>query len=725
MNRDELSALLGIKELTLSSGTMSEDQESILILGDKPEGLENQDIYLRYAKERTDIPEAFYADVGVFNSSQKYPDSEFARNGWSFNTYLDPDGNKTTKRYYVHIKNERTNKEYMGIPVTKNHFHPGFDPVIDNLLIVDRQSFLDNPNISLSLNHRKIKVEAVDGKWVVANNDPLADRIRLPGNTVEVNNPEQIYLLTEAELSQYNSKGKRKGWSEDKEKNEYGLRSFVKREFGNGNIDPIDRRYVKEIMIPLEVDGEKTPVKHYLLSDAKTLQGIEIMEPTLKNEKSESVSDEIADDTVAHPEATKEEVLRMSESKHFFKDNVVAEDAPVNQGDPVGQRYPGEDDLHNMSEPEYMSGFEYMDEPAKVNEPVKAGTPAKPKPKVPLTGMILEIAQQISAQNKGTLSVAEKTFLDELNAIQDDPIKLKAALNSVQNDPSLENVINVFKERYNKGEIVTPDPKDGVTQSTSDKAKTTASGGEAAFGAAAGAVAGLVKGAFGAVQTVAGGTLNAVNKIIENHHNRKQYRLENPEVVERELAASKEKLMIVRRARAEDSNNILDAKIESVLSSKRFIEQHPGVQQMFNMIEANPTMKDQLNGWLESTATENTVFAEHLNNVKKNAGSVARAMDENLVLNSLAGADLGERKTKFELFNEKFTNDTLSDVLPDTDVEVPAGEQAVTIKESITLAINNIMKMLKEMMLRLTGKNKQGESAAGSLEQDEAPAMSR
>jgi hypothetical protein len=53
-------------------------------------------------------------------------------------------------------------------------------------------------------------------------------------------------------------------------------------------------------------------------------------------------------------------------------------------------------------------------------------------------------------------------------------------------------------------------------------------------------------------------------------------------------------MMMARKARAEDSNRILDANIESVLSSKQYLEQHSGVQQVLKMVEENPTMRDQL-----------------------------------------------------------------------------------------------------------------------------------
>lgn len=734
-DRDKLSDILGIKEMSLSSSGLSEDQESILVLGNKPKGLENQDVYLRFAYDREDTPEAFFAQMGTFYSGQKLPDSEFSQNGWSYEVIPDPDGNKTTKNYYVHLKNKNTKKEYCGIPVTKNHFNPGADLVHEDLLIVDKRSFDDNPNFTLSLNHKKIKIEAVDGKWAISPKDPLCDRIKLPGNTVEVHNPEQLYLLTEEELSKYNSKGSRKGWSEDKGKAKEGLRSFVKKENKNGNIDIVDRRYVKEIMIPMEVDGEKKPVKHYLLSDEKTLQEIEIMEPISKKDENEPVIHDLADDTEQPNTTAAEEAAMMSESSaHFKGHDTPQKEQVVPEWLEALEKREGEE-MINQDETEDVREFIRQGDPEKpavsekLSEPAKQNNPAKQK--VVLTGLANDIHNIISTQ-VGKVSPAEKAFLEGFNEIQSDPGKRQKALESIKNSQEHENIFKAFGILNDKGTTTGKGQVGAPDEGNSDSKKRSVSGGEAAFGVAAGAVTGLAQGAIGlmgkgidAVGTLAGGTFGAVNQIIENHQKRKQYELEHPEIAEKKLAAKKEKLMIARRARAEDSNSILDAKIESVLGSKQYIEQHPGVQQMFNMIEEDPTMKDQLKGWLDSAAADNPVFAEHVRNVEKNAGVVARAMEENLKLNALAGADIGERKAKFEQFNERFTNDDLADVLPDTDVDVPDGEQAPTIKESITKAINNIMKMLKAVMSRLTGRKNQGESAAEVSDQGEAPAMSR
>lgn len=698
----DLAADLEIKEMTLSSGgSVGDEEESVLILGDKPKGLENQDIYLRYAKGRswiTSPPQAFYADAGVFTKRRfEEPGNKLAEDGWTFKASRDIDGNKTIKKYYIEIKNTGTNQEYVGIPVTQNHFHAGVDPAVDNLLIVDKQSFLDNPNLAMSLNHNKIKVEAVDGRWIVAKNDPLADIIKLPGNSVRANNPETLYLLTEEELEQYNSDGQRKGWSEDPG-DKQGLRSFMKVEKQNGLDVTVDRRFVKEIMIPQKVNGEEMPVKHYLMSDAKTLESIEIMEPTSK--KDEAVSPEVADESTL-----------MAESAAHFRPTDSDIITPV--GEPDASR-------EDQSQEEDMSEFEAL---------YRSENPSQPeKQKVELTGLALEIAERLSRMNGGTMSALEKEFIEELNAIQDDPKKLKKAMDSIKNSPLHEGVMAAFALANSTGLETNPqDAPDshgapGVS-GPQGKAETSVGGAEAVLGAAAGAGLGVVKGTFGAAKTLASGTMTAVNKIIENHHKRKQFRLENPEIVGQEKAASKERLMVARRARAEDSNSLLDARIESVLGSKQFIDQHPAVQQMYNMIEDNPTLKGELEGWLEDTAANNPVFAEHLKNVSKNAGSVARDMEENLKLNNLADADIGERKGKFEQFNESFTNDPLAEVLPDTGIEGLDGEQSPTIKESITKAINNMMKMLKDMMLRLIGKKKAGESAEQS--DDAAPAMSR
>lgn len=709
----------GITKLNLSAGGLTEEDDSVLVIADsdKAKGLGNKDIYLRYSKERDfadDPPEAFFADKSTFNSMLSLPESQFAKDGWAFKTFGDPDGNKTRKKYYVNIENTNTHEQYVGIPVPENHFQLGVDPNVDRLLIVDRRSFEDNPNLGMSLNHQRVKVKDVDGNWAVAENDLLAGRIKLSGNTIDANNPEEIYLLTEKELAQYNSKGGRKGWSEEKI-DEPGLRRFVKRENKNGTPERVESRCAKEIMIPQEVDGKVTPVKHYLLSDKNTLESVEIMEPMSKKEK--VVAPEVAEDTEAQPTLTAEDVAKMTEAPAFSAKNDAT--LEMDRVEPIEEE-------QSEEAPEGLFDAVTQAEAEDLSKSVNPGESGKPK--VELAGLALVLASNIANRGNGSLSATEKAFLDELNEIQEDPEKLEALLATVENSPLHKNIVSLYTEMKKAHDGQGQDQNTAVNKGNPDvpsKGSTSVGGAEAAFGAAAGLSKGLVQGAFGAVQSVAGGAMTAVSKIIENHHKRQQYRLENPDFIEKEKAASKERLMVARRARAEDSNSMLDAKIESVLGSKQFIDEHPAVQQMYNMIEDDPSLKGELKGWLENAAKENPVFAEHLKNVKKNAGGVARGMEGNLQLNSLADGDIEKRKGKYEKFNKSFSDDPLADVLPDTGVEVPDGEQAATIKESITKAINNIMKMLKDMMLRLTGKIKEGQDQSAGQIEGSATAMLR
>lgn len=766
----KLSNEIGIRELALSSGRFTENDESLLVLGNKPENLKNKEIYLRYANERDwelSRPEAFYAEAGVFNQREfRSFQSQLAQEGWSFTVHSDPDGNKTSKKYYVRIQNDKSDQVYVGIPVTKAHFTAGLDPVLDDLLIIDERSFLDNPNFAMSLNHKRIKVEANDGRWIVAKNEPLAGRIELSGKTIEANNPEEIYLLTEAEIKQYNSDGARKGWLEDQTEKKDGaklksdLRTFVKKEWKNGINETVDRRFAKEIMIPQMVNGEKTLVKHYLLSDQKTLESLEIMAPTLKEE--ESIIQEDAVDEEPETKLTDDEVARLTEhQKNFDINDPGIHDVDEYRDGPDGGFQTGESEPAPKDQQKAESATQPEAKPkAESKTQPEAEPKAKPssEPKAELTGIALEIANRIRSANNGTLSVPEKAFLDDLNAIQDDPVKLQEAFSSIQNSPEHSNIVRQLQRESKNDSGKKPssvNSNEPATGSTNPATKTV-NGVEAAAGAVAGLVGGVVNGAtsiagaavngatsvagavvngataiVGGVADLATGSLAEVKTIIENHQKRKQYRLDHPEVVAQENAAKKERLMVTRRAVAEDSNRILDAKIESVIASKKYIDQNPAVQQMHQMIDDNPTLKNKLEEWLQDVAEGNPVFAEHLDNVKNNAGGVARSMEENLKLNNLAEGDIQERKARFERFNENFANDSLADVLPDKGVATPDGEQPVTIRESITKAINNMMKMLKDMMLRLLGKKKalQGESAVQreSVGQDDdiAPAMSR
>jgi len=664
----------GFRKMNLSAKSLTEDGDSILVLGGKkPEGLENQELYLRYSKERgygIDPPLAFITNEHTFHRDLKSPDSEFSQNGWKFKVHGDKDGNKTRKKYYVEIENTKDHNQYVGIPITENHLlGTGTDANYDRLLIVDKRSFDDNPNLDLSLNHQRVKVKDVDGHWAVAKDDLLAGRIKLSGNTIGVNNPEEIYLLTEKELAQYNSKGGRKGWSEEKI-DEPGLRIFVKAVEKNGNRERVESRCAKEIMISQEVDGKVTPVKHYLLSDKATLESIRIMESVSK----------------------KEEMAKTPESSALSSENHTQDEVPTLRA-------------------------EAEDLPKSVN------TSEFGKSKAKYSGLALAIASKILKQNKGTLSVGEKSFLDKLNEIGNDPEEIEKLMKTIETSREHNIISSIYALMKNDQELQdqNQNAEDNKGQaSVPDKSSSSVGGAEAAFGAASGAVSGLIQGGYGAVKSVAGGAMAAVGKIVENNHKRKEYRLEHPEVIEQEKAASKERLMVTRRARAEDSNSMLDAKLESVLGSKQFIDEYPAVQQMYNIIEDDPTQKNELEGWMENAAVTNPVFAEHLKNVKKNAGGVARGLEKNLQLNSLAGEDVGKRKTQMERFNESFKNDPLADVLLD-----PGGEQGATIKESITKAINNIMKILKDMMLRLVVKKKAGQDESAGQSEGSAPAMSR
>ncbi len=772
----DLSREIGISEMSLSSGGITEGEESLLILGNKPESLANKEIHLRYSDDRdwsSSQPEAFFAEAGVFNERElKSSWSQLAKDGWSFKVRSDPDGNKTSKGYYVRIENSSSPQVYIGVPIPKNHFSAGQDPILDDLLIIDEQSFIDNPNFAIGLNHQKINVENNNGRWTVAKNDILAGRIKLPGNTVEANNPEELYLLTEAELKEYNSNGKRKGWREEPAKRN-DLRSFVKEEDKSGQKQTLDRRFAREIMIPQMVNGEETPVKHFLLSDQKTLESIEIMDPKLQEE--ESITQGNAEDTAPDQPIIPSKEMQMGESSVFFNNSdgpameeelfesqaeaavqdeeviqaeAAVQDEAVVQGEAEVPGYPSDrDDPRDYSEIE--THFESENPSASMNSSaaeissVTKTSSKSGKPKVELTGMAKELARQIALENNGTLSLLEKEFLDELNMVQDDPQKLNEVLRSIERSPDHANIMRLLRAGTGDSKQNTSSSPEQSGSGTNETPSTSVGGAEAAFGAAAGLGVGVVKGAAGLVGTaikgaaglvgataslggaIAQGTLTEVKSIIQNHQKRKQYRLDHPEVVEEERAASKARLMATRQAVAEDSNRILDAKIASVLGSKQYIDQNPAVQQMYEMIDDNPAYKDNLEGWLEDTAASNPVFAEHLKNVKDNAGDVARSMEENLKLNSLADGDLQERKSKFDNFNDNFANDSLADALSDAGLKTPDGEQAATIRESITKAINNIMKMLKDMMLRLLGKNKDAQGESVGQSDDPAPAMSR
>ena len=825
----DLSQGIDITEINLTVCAYAKDGQKLLDLEDKPEVLKNKEIRLRYPDNRdwsSSKPEAFFAKAGVFSEREfKTPEwNVLAQDGWSFKTLSDPDGNRTSKSYYVRIENKNSNQVYIGVPVTKNHFSAGTDPVLDDLLIIDEQSFLDNPNFAMSLNHQKISVENENGHWTVAKDDPLAGIIKLPGNTIEANNPEEIYLLTEAELEQYNSRGARKGWSEDKSKKTNGLRLFVKKEYKNGAISTLDKRYAKKIMIPQVVNGEETFVKHFLLSDQKTLESLEIMAPRAKEE--ESILQENVDDARPEVELSADEVARATNptavTYNQNEQKLASQDEDVDLGEAEPQDFPsgptnfadlsGVEDIfapevHSVSESkkvEYAGmAKELADRVASINggtlsvkekafldnlnliqgDPQKVNAAlasiqnspqhqniikqytksggkdksvsekqnisenpgvakmqkASESKKVEYTGMAKELADRIASMNGGTLSAIEKAFLDNLNLIQSDPQKVNEALASIQNSPEHQNIIKQFMINGNADGQNVDDknaPKDNHSGPKTSPSPTTVSGAEAAFGAAAGLTAGLVKGVgsvAGSVVTgsvalggaIVKGTLGEINNIINNHHKRKQYRLEHPEVVEQERTSKKERLMATRQAVAEDSNRILDAKIESVLVSKQYIDQNPAVQQMYDMIDSDPSQKKNLMGWLEDTADGNPVFAEHLKNVMENAGGVARSMEENLKANNLADGDLKARKDVFENFNEKFAHDSLADVLPDAGDRASDGEQQASIRESITKAINTVMKMLKDMMLVLLGKKKKGQSESVDLGSDTAPAMSR
>ena len=737
----DLSREIGITELNLSAGEYSKDGENILVLGNKPDSLENKEIRLRYAKTRdwsSSKPEAFFAEAGVFNERElKTPWSVLAQDGWSFKTQTDPDGNRTIKKYYVRIENKNSDQVYIGVPVTKYHFGGGRDPVIDDLLIIDEQSFIDNPNFAISLNHQKINIEAKNGHWSVAKDDPLGGIIKLPGHTIEANNPEEIYLLTEAEIAQYNKKGARKGWSEESFENPNDLRLLVKKESKNGQLERIDRRFAKKIMVPQTIDGEKKLVKHFLLSDQKTLESLEIMAPITNEEQ--SVIQENAIDAEPETQLTKDEVVRLSEAD--TRNITELPDYLFDQDDPGYYS-----DLEERSEPEIQSESEMQHEAVVQAAPEKQEAPKSPsvskvqkvppKKKAEYTGMALEIFQRIGSTNGGTVSPSEKAFLDELNLIQDDPEKVEKALASIQNSPDHHNIIKQFVRNEDSLTSTNEEKPENTPSDPPISTSTSVGGAEAAFGAAAGLATGFVKGVGGLAGATVGaavglgggivkGTLGEINNIINNHHKRKLYRLEHPEIVEQEEIAKKEKLMATRQAIAEDSNRILDAKIASVIASKQYIDQNPAVQQMYDMISNDPSQSNNLAGWLEETANGNPVFAEHLDNVMKNAGNVAREIEENFKANNLAGGDLEERKAVFEKYNEYFANDPLADVLPDTGVNASDGEQQASIRESITKAINTIMKMLKDVMLVLLGKKKMDQSESVVERDNTSPAMSR